>query len=104
MSIEKRGNLYRVTLIIRGKLYRGTFKTLKEAKAYSKDPSGYFEFEKNISFKELLERYADEEAKWHKGAKQDILRIKKIQRDRRFPQFVSLFCALKTSMTTSVED
>lgn len=94
MSIEKRGNLYRVTLIIRGKLYRGTFKTLKEAKAYSKDPSGYFEFEKNISFKELLERYADEEAKWHKGAKQDILRIKKIQRDRRISSVcISILCA-----------
>lgn len=83
MSIEKRGNKYRVTLTIQGRFHRGTFDTLKEAKAFSRNPSGYFENNGDISFKQLLERYADEVVKFHKGAKQDLLRVKKIQRDVR---------------------
>lgn len=115
MSIEKRGNKYRVTLTIQGKFHRGTFDTLKEAKAFSRNPSGYFEDDRNMSFKELLELYSDQVAKYHKGAKQDILRVKKIQRDVRISSikisqlqvrdFDDYFCRrlkVKTNRNTTV--
>lgn len=115
MSIEKRGNKYRVTLTIQGKFHRGTFDTLKEAKAFSLNPSGYFEDDGNISLKQLLDLYADQVAKYHKGAKQDILRVKKIQRDVRISSvkisqlkvkdFDDYFCRrlkVKTNRNTTV--
>lgn len=82
MSIEKHGNKYRVTVQINGKVYRKSFSTLKEAKVFQRCPSIPTSSIKIIYFREVLELYCEKEAKYHRGAKQDILKIGLALKDR----------------------